>query len=154
MYVYFTIDSGATIGSTISNTANLSYQAANTSGGSSGGGASTSCPGISCPIIDESIQNTTYTANFVIENPKSIPSIKKCIINPPNSLISPIYQIGDIITYTVMIGNSGSGDLSTVVSDAMGMPGQNLEIIPGSITYDYYANQYTGYKYGCSTYFG
>jgi len=154
MYVYFTIDSGATIGSTISNTANLSYQAANTSGGSSGGGASTSCPGISCPIIDESIQNTTYTANFVVENPKSIPSIKKCIINPPNSLISPIYQIGDIITYTVMIGNLGSGDLSTVVSDAMGMPGQNLEIIPGSITYDYYANQYTGYKYGCSTYFG
>jgi uncharacterized repeat protein (TIGR01451 family) len=156
MYVDFTIDSGATIGSTISNTANISYQAANTSGGAvvvSGGGSSSVCPGISCPTIDTAIQNTTSTANFVVEAPKSIPSIKKCIINPPNSLIPPIYQIGDIITYTVMIGNSGSGDLSTVVSDAMGMPGQNLEIIPGSITYDYYANQYTFYKYSCSTYF-
>ncbi len=155
MYVDFTIDSGATIGSTISNTANLSYQAANTSGsGGSGGSPSTACPGISCPTINTAVQNTTSTANFVVEAPKAIPSIKKCIINPPNSLIPPIYQIGDIITYSLKIGNSGSGDLSTIFSDAMGMPGQNLEIIPGSITYDYYANQNTGYKYSCNTYFG
>ncbi|MBN4083020.1 DUF11 domain-containing protein, partial [bacterium AH-315-A23] len=151
IYIYFTIDGGATIGSTISNTANLSYTAAGTGGGGAGGGASP-CPGISCPTIDTAIQNTSAVANFVVENPKSIPSIKKCILNPPNSLMPPIYQIGDIITYSVMIGNSGAGDLSTVVSDAFGIP-QNLEIIPGSITYNYYTNQNTGYKYSCNPYF-
>jgi uncharacterized repeat protein (TIGR01451 family) len=153
IYIDFTIDSGATIGSTISNTAYLSYQAAGTSSGS-GGSPSTVCPLISCPTINTAIQNTSDDVSFVVEDPKAIPSIKKCIVDPPNSLIPPIYQIGDLITYSVMIGNSGSGDLSTVVSDAMGMPGQNLEIIPGSITYDYYTNQSTGYKNSCNTYFG
>jgi len=152
IYIDFQIDAGATIGSTISNTANLSYVASGT-GGSPGGPPVDPCPGISCPTIDTAIQNTSDNANFVVENPKAIPSIKKCILNPPNSLVPPIYQIGDIITFSVMIGNSGAGDLSTVVSDAMGMPGQNLEILPGSITYDYFTNQSTGYKNSCNPYF-
>jgi hypothetical protein len=75
-------------------------------------------------------------------------------VNPPNSLIPPIYQIGDIITYSVMVGNSGSGDLTTVINDAMGMPNQNLEIIPGSITYTYYPDESNGYKNSCNPYFG
>jgi len=152
IYIYFTIDGGATIGSTISNTANLSYTASGV--GSSGGtGGPSPCPGISCPTIDTAVQNTSDDANFVVENPKAIPSIKKCILNPPNALVPPIYQIGDIITYSVMIGNSGSADLNTVLTDAFSSP-QNLEILPGSITYDYYANLSTGYKNSCSTYFG
>ncbi|MFC2110324.1 hypothetical protein ACFLRU_07125 [Bacteroidota bacterium] len=149
IYIYFEIDAGATIGSTISNTANLSYVAAGTGPSSPGGGGSP-CPTISCPTIDDSIQNTSASVDFVVENPKSIPSIKKCILDPPNPLVPPIYQIGDLITFRVMIANSGSENLSDIVSDALGVPGQNLQIMPGSITYDYYADENLYFKYNCN----
>jgi len=139
--IYYEIDSGATIGSTISNTANLSYVAAGTGTGSPGGGGVDPCPGVSCPTIDDSVQNTSANVDFVVENPKSIPKIKKCILDPPNPLIPPIYQIGDVIKFRVMVSNSGSGNLTDIINDAMGMPSQNLQINPGSITYDYYENQ-------------
>lgn len=149
--IYFTIDLTATIGSTISNTANLSYVAAGT-GGSPGGPPLDPCPAISCPTIDTTIQNTSDDVDFIVEAPKSIPSIKKCIVDPPNALIPPIYQIGDIITYSIMVGNSGSGDLSTIITDALGSP-QNLQLT-GPITYDYYPDQNAGYKNSCNPPFG
>lgn len=149
IYIYFEIDAGATIGSTITNTALLNYQAAGTGSGS-GGAPTDPCPGITCPSIDTSVQNTTASVNFVVEDPKPIPSIKKCIIDPPNSLIPPIYQIGDTIKFSLMIGNSGSEDLTSTINDAMGMPWQNLQINPGSITSSYYANQNKGYKNSCN----
>ncbi len=155
IYIEFQIDAGATIGSTISNTAYLNYQAATSGGGNNGGGSSgNNCPGINCPTINSSVQNTSDSVSFVVENPKAIASIKKCILDPPNTLHPPIYQIGDTIKYSVMIGNSGAGDLSTTINDAMGMPNQNLQIIPSSINYAYYANQSSGYKYSCNPYFG
>jgi len=143
IYIYYEIDAGATIGSTISNTANLSYVAAGTGTGSPGGGGIDPCPTISCPTIDDSIQNTTASVDFVVENPKSIPQIKKCIIDPPNPLVPPIYQIGDVIKFRVMVSNSGAGNLNDIINDAMGMPNQNLQIntSPGAITYAYYENQ-------------
>ena len=153
IFIYFTIDVTATIGSTISNTANLSYVAAGT-GGSPGGPPLDPCPAISCPTIDTTIQNTSDDVDFIVEAPKSIPSIKKCIVDPPNALIPPIYQIGDPIKFSIMIGNSGSGDLTDIVNDAIGLPGQNLQINPGSITYSYYPNKNTGYKYSCNPPFG
>ena len=152
IYINFEIDLGATIGSTISNTANLNYSASGTGSGGSGGSAP--CPGISCPSIDTAVQNTTASVDFIVEAPKSIPSIKKCIVDPPNALIPPIYQIGDPIKFSIMIGNSGSGNLTDIVNDAMGLPGQNLQINPGSITYNYYPNQNTGYKNSCNPPFG
>ncbi|NOR29440.1 MAG: DUF11 domain-containing protein [Lutibacter sp.] len=152
IYIDFQIDGGATIGSTISNTANLSYVASGT-GGAPGGPPIDPCPGISCPTLDLTVQNTDSTVDFVVEEPKAIPSIKKCILDPPNPLIPPIYQIGNTIKYSIMVGNSGSGNLNTTITDALGSP-QNLEIMPGSITYDYYANQNAGYKNSCSPPFG
>ncbi len=153
IFIYFTIDLTATIGSTISNTANLSYVAAGT-GGSPGGPPLDPCPLISCPTIDTTIQNTSDDVDFIVEAPKSIPSIKKCIVDPPNALIPPIYQIGDPIKFSIMVGNSGSGDLTDIINDAMGLPGQNLQINTGSITYNYYPNQNTGYKNSCNPPFG
>lgn len=152
IYIDFTIDSGATIGSTISNTAYLSYVASGTGGGP-GGPPVDPCPAISCPTIDTTIQNTDDDAAFIVEAPKAIPSIKKCIVDPPNALVPPIYQIGDVITYSIMVGNSGSADLNTVISDAFGSP-QNLNIVPGSSTYDYYPNQNAAYKNSCNPPFG
>tara|TARA_R110001583_G_scaffold163880_2_gene316352 strand:- start:7406 stop:11344 length:3939 start_codon:yes stop_codon:yes gene_type:complete len=151
-YIDFEIDAGAIIGSTISNTAYLSYVASGTGAGS-GGSPFDPCPTVTCPTIDTSIQNTSDDANFVVEAPKAIPSIKKCIVDPPNALIPPIYQIGDVITYSIMIGNSGSGDLNTIISDAFGSP-QNLNIVSGSSTYDYYPNQNAGYNNNCNPPFG
>jgi uncharacterized repeat protein (TIGR01451 family) len=150
IYIYYEIDAGATIGSTISNTANLSYVAAGTGTGSPGGGGPDPCPGVSCPTIDDSVQNTTASVDFVVENPKSIPRIKKCIIDPPNPLVPPIYQIGDVIKFRVMVSNSGSGNLTDIINDAMGMPSQNLQINPGSISYEYYADQYKGLINSCN----
>jgi uncharacterized repeat protein (TIGR01451 family) len=151
--IYYEIDGGATIGSTINNTASLSYVAAGT-GVDPGDPPLDPCPTISCPVIDDSIQNTTASVDFLVEDPKPIPSIKKCILNPPSAIVPPIYQIGDIIEFSVMIGNSGSGNLTTILTDAFGMPGQNLEIHPGSITYEYYADQNRSYSNSCSPPFG
>lgn len=153
VFIFYEIDAGATVGSTISNAATLSYVAAGTGGGV-GGPVTSSCPSIICPTIDSAVQNTTASVDFVVENPKAIPSIKKCILDPPNILNPPIYQIGDTIKFSVMVGNSGSGNLSDVLNDAMGMPGQNLQINPGSITYDYYANENNSYRNSCSPPFG
>lgn len=152
IYIDFIIDAGATIGSTISNTAYLSYTAAGT-GGAPGGLPVDPCPGISCPTIDTTIQNTEDDAEFIVEAPKSIPSIKKCIVDPPNALVPPIYQIGDVITYSIMAGNSGAADLNTVINDAFGIP-QNLQIVPGSSVFEYYPNQNAGYKNSCNPPFG
>lgn len=151
IYIYFEIDGGATIGSTISNTANLSYVAASSGPGSPGGGGVDPCPGISCPTIDDSVQNTTANVDFLVENPKSIPAIKKCILDPPNPLTPPIYQIGDIIKFRIMVSNSGSGNLTNIINDYLGSP-QNLEIdaSPGAITYEYYPNQNKYLIYNCN----
>jgi uncharacterized repeat protein (TIGR01451 family) len=149
IYIYFTIDNAATIGSTITNNASLSYQAATGTSTPSGPPVS-SCPAITCPTINTSVQNTTSTVSFVVEAPKPIVNIKKCILNPPNTLIPPIYQIGNIIEFSIMISNSGSGNLTTTLTDIIGMPAQNLQLVPGSITYSYYDDEYSGNIYNCN----
>lgn len=153
IYVYFQIDNSTPIGTTISNTANLSYQAANNTSNPNNPPV-TPCPSVNCPTIDTAIQNTTSNVSFVVEAPKPIINIKKCILNPPNALIPPIYQIGNTIEFSVMISNSGAGNLSTTLTDVIAGMGQNLQLIPGSITYDYYDDEYAGYIYGCNPGFG
>jgi uncharacterized repeat protein (TIGR01451 family) len=151
--VKFTIDSSTPVGTTIANTATLNYQASTGGGGPGNGGSGNGpspCPSISCPTINAAVQNTTSNVSFVVEAPKPIVNIKKCILNPPNTLVPPIYQIGNIIEYSIMISNSGAGSLSTTVSDAIGSLGQNLQLIPGSITYNYYDDEYLGKIYGCN----
>jgi len=148
--INFTVNSSTTVPTTITNTAIITYQAVGAGNGSSGGGGLSPCPSINCPVIDTLIQNTTATVDFDVTAPEPRGFIKKCILNPPTGIIPPIYQIGDIIAFSVMIGNSGAANLSTTVTDAFGMPGQNLQIIPGSITYEYYANQDINYKNRCN----
>jgi len=153
IWIDFEVNLVTTSGTTISNSASIDYQAVGSGTGNGNGGPSP-CPAISCPSIDTSIQNTDDFVNFVVATPEPRGSIKKCILNPPSAIVPPIYQIGDIIEFSVMIGNSGSGDLTTILTDAFGMPSQNLEILPGSITYEYYANQNRSYRNSCSPPFG
>lgn len=153
-YINFQINNTAVIGSIITNTALLDYQAVGTGNNSGGTGSTTnSCPGINCPVITDSLQNKIAQDTFKVQAPRAIPSIKKCILDPPNSLDPPIYQIGDNIKFSVMVSNSGSASLTSVVSDAMGMPNQNLQIIPGSITYAYYENQSQNFLSNCNNNF-
>ncbi len=154
IYVHFEVDSGTSIGTTISNTANITYNANGSGSGGSNSGGSSACPGINCPEIDASIQNTTATVDFEVTDPEPRASIKKCILNPPNSVIPPIYQIGDIIEFSVMIGSSGSADLTTTLTDALGMPNQNLQIDPGSISYEYFEDKSRGWRNTCNPNFG
>lgn len=151
IWIPFTIDGSTPVGSTITNTAQVSYQAVGTASGTSGGGASTACPGINCPQLDTTVQNLTATAPFVVEQPRPIPAIRKCILNPPNALSPPLYQIGNTIQFALTIWNSGAGNLSTVVSDALASAGQNLQIIPSSIQYEYYTDANTGWINSCGS---
>jgi uncharacterized repeat protein (TIGR01451 family) len=153
IWIDFEVNLLTSAGTTIANTANITYQASGTGSGNSGGGSSP-CPGINCPVIDTSIQNTGSSVDFVVATPEPRGSIKKCILNPPSAIIPPIYQIGDIIEFSVMIGNSGAADLATTLTDAFGMPSQNLQIIPGSITYEYYDDENSSYKNSCNPSFG
>lgn len=153
-YLDFQIDPNATIGSTISNTALLSYQAQGESGTGGGSTPIIGCPGINCPTITTAIQNTSDTEEFKVEAPKSIPFIKKCIVDPPNTMSPPLYQIGESIKFSLMVANSGAANLNTIVSDVMSMPGQNLEIIPGSINYRFYTNESIGFRNTCNPVFG
>lgn len=151
----FEIDQGATVGSTISNTAYLSYQTVGVGGSTPPiGGTTNNCPGIDCPTIQTSVQNTESTATFVVEAPRPIPSILKCIVDPPNTLVPPLYSIGNTIKFKIMIGNSGAASLNDVVSDAMDISGQNLQIIPSSINYKYYADEWLSNQSYCNPNFG
>ncbi|WP_298286004.1 FISUMP domain-containing protein [uncultured Lutibacter sp.] len=154
IWVDFEVNLTTSSGTTISNSANIDYQAVGTGSGNGSGGGSSPCPAINCPTIDTSLQNKTTSVDFDVATPEPRGSIKKCILNPPSTIVPPIYQIGDIIEFSVMIGNSGSGNLSTTLTDVFGMPGQNLEILPGTITYEYYADQNRGYRNSCSPPFG
>lgn len=153
IWIDFEVNLATSAGTTITNAASIDYQAVGTGSGSGSGGPSP-CPAITCPTIDTSLQNTDDTVDFVVATPEPRGSIKKCILNPPSAIVPPIYQIGDIIEFSVMIGNSGSGDLTTILTDAFGMPSQNLEILPGSITYEYYDDENRSYRNSCSPPFG
>lgn len=152
LYVYFTINNSTPVSTVIGNTANLSYQASGTV--VVGGPPPPSpCPSITCPTINTAVQNTTSSVNFTVEPKKPIVNIKKCILNPPNALVPPIYQIGNTIEFSIMISNSGAGDLTTTLTDIIASGGQNLQYV-GPITYDYYPNLNAGYINGCGNSLG
>lgn len=135
----FSIDTNTPVGSVISNTATLSYQAQGNSGGTNGGNNGPSpCPGVDCPTIDTALQTDLATVEFEVTEPAPVPSIRKCIMDAPNTFNPPLYQIGDVIHFRLLVGNSGSGALTATVADALGIPGQNLQLIPASVQYEYF----------------
>lgn len=156
IWIDFEVNLATSAGTTITNAANIDYQASGTGSGNGNGGGPSPCPAISCPTIDTTLQNDSTTVDFDVAAPEPRGSIKKCILNPPSAIVPPIYQIGDIIEFSVMIGNSGAADLTTTLTDAFGMPGQNLEIqtSPGDITYEYYPDENRSYRNSCNPPFG
>jgi uncharacterized repeat protein (TIGR01451 family) len=136
IYIYFTIT--GSVGSSVSNTAYLSYSGGGGVGGNSN--PSTICPGINCPSINTAIQNTSVSTSFTIQQPQAIPSIVKC--NTPNPWVTPIVQVGQTIKFKIQVGNSGSAPLTTIVTDAMdAIANQNLTIVSGSVGAAYFSDQ-------------
>ncbi len=143
--IYYTVT--AAVSSTITNTAQLSYQTINCTPLPDPSNPQVDpCPGINCPVISDTIQNTSATNSFVVKAMKSHPKIKKGILSPPNNANPPIYQIGNTIKFRIQVSNSGSDVLNTIVSDGLGVPGQNLEIIPSTISLTYFPNE-NNYNY-------
>lgn len=142
----FTVDASTPVNTEICNGAQIQYQALgagnNQGGGNSGGNNNTgACPGINCPQVTTAIQNYTDTTCFRVSESVPRVSLKKCIVNPPNTTVPPIYSVGDLIDFTIMVGNSGAGALTTTVHDDLTFQGQNLEIDPTSIQYAYFENR-------------
>lgn len=133
--VYFTVDSPNTIGNIITNTAYLTYQAYVASTNNGNGNTPIVCENINCPTLDTTLQNTTATVNVEVVPANPIPIIKKCIENSPPG---GIYQLGDTVSFKILVGNKGSGNLTTTVSDNLQLPGQNLQVVPGSVAYSYH----------------
>jgi len=138
--IYFTVNSTLPTGTIVSNTAYLNYNGTNGTFSTGGGGNNNpGCSGgINCPTIDTTVQTDTTMVNFKVVEPFPKEIFRKCITNrPPNS----IYNIGDTIHFKYIVGNSGSGVLNTVINDNIGLPGQNLQIIPSSVNYNYYEDE-------------
>lgn len=135
IYFYFDVNSNVPTGSLVTNTAQINYNAGSVS--NNNGGNNAQCNGINCPVIDQSIQNDTAVCNFEVIAPSPKEIFKKCITNqPPGN----IYNIGDLVHFKYVIGNAGSGNLSTNITDYIGLPNQNLQIVPATITSTYYEN--------------
>ncbi len=138
----FTIDANTPLGTVVSNTALLSYQAEGFGGSGNTPGSGTNvpspCPGVNCPDINDAVETEESTVTFTVEQPAPVPAIRKCIINPPNAVTPPIYQVGNTVQFRLLVGNLGSADMTAVVSDALNANGQNLQLVPGSLHYEYY----------------
>jgi uncharacterized repeat protein (TIGR01451 family) len=134
IYLYFDISS-APAGSLITNNAHINYNAGGV--GNAGGGSGTQCNGVNCPIIDQSIQNKDAAIDFMVVVPYPKEIFTKCITNQP---AVNIYNIGDTVHFKFILGNGGSGSLNTTITDYLGLPNQNLQIVPSSISYAYFEN--------------
>lgn len=147
----FTIDQNVTVGTEIENVAVVTYQAEGVEEDNTiGGPSNTSCPGIVCPEISTAIQNDTASVKFKVEDPRPIPSIRKCLVDPPSSISPPLYTMTDPVKFSIIVWNRGAGSLSEVISDNLTASGQNLQIDPSSIQYTYYTDANTGYINNCN----
>ena len=134
LFVKFTVKPTIANGTIVNNMATLNFQGG---GVNNNGGTGSTCQGVNCPNIDTSSQNDTAQASFKVVTPIAIETIKKCTRNAPPS---NIYSVQDTIHFSYFIGNSGSGSLNTTLSDLMNLPGQNLQIIPSSISSTFYTD--------------
>lgn len=140
--IYINYDITGSSGSTVTNTASLSYTASGTPQDSSDIPIISSCTGITCPTLSTAILNTVASVAFVIKPKQAIPSIVKC--NEPNPYTIPIKEVGTSIKFRIQVANAGNDVLNTIVNDALTTP-QNLSVDPSSVSFSYYSNQYQNY---------
>lgn len=79
--------------------------------------------------------------SFKVEPAKAIPGITKCIPSGQQT-----YSVGDPIHFRIVISNHGAANFSGNLTDLLGPTPQNLQLIPGSVTYSHgigYFNPYS-----------
>ena len=149
IFIYFDVNSSVTTGTIITNNAQINYNAGSVSNNS--GGSGTQCNGVNCPVIDQSILNDTAICNFEVVAPFPKEIFRKCVTNQP---VGNIYNIGDLVHFKFVIGNAGSGNLNTNITDNLGLPNQNLQIVTSSISTTYYEdNSYSTNNWLCGNSF-
>lgn len=115
--IRFTIT--AIAGTLISNCATISYD------------GTFSGTGNWCNITLPPTNTQQACAPFTVPPPESRPGLRKCISTGQQS-----FMVGDNIPFRIVVSNHGQGDLSGTLSDILGNPPlQELELVPGSVTY-------------------
>ena len=144
--VYFNltvqVNSNVSAGTVVNNMAVANYQA---TGGVNNpqGGNNNACPGVNCPSIDTTMLADTVYHHLLVSMPFAVEHVKKCIKDAPPG---KIYQIGDTIHFVYYLHNTGAGNLNTTLTDNMGLPNQNLQVIPGSFQAEFYPNSASSFN--------
>lgn len=121
--VRFTIT--GSVGASITNCANLKYDGIFSA-------TSSNC-GVTVPPVTSG--NVNACDVFVVQPPKAIPFITKCITGGTNS-----FQIGDEIPFRIVIANHGAGNFTANLNDLLEGTGtlQHLELVTTSpVTYSW-----------------
>ncbi|MCP9757654.1 hypothetical protein EGI26_21025 [Lacihabitans sp. CCS-44] len=131
-YIYLDIEftiTGAP-GTTVKNCAKLTFDGIFN-------GSATIC-GLPIPPITGN--NVTACDEFVIEQPRAIPLLRKCVIGTGSHII------GDNIKFRILVANHGSANFSGNLNDLLSSP-QSLELV-GSPTYQWGIGNYNPYSNG------
>lgn len=142
--IRFTISNTAVVGAVIKNCAKLTYNG--TYDGTTTG--ATICGVYYPPPPAGTVLESC--APFTVQGKKAIPGIQKCIRNNQQS-----FDIADIIPFRIVVSNHGAANFSGNLTDFLGLPQQNLELVPGSVTYSHGTGSFNPYSTtpGCVSHF-
>lgn len=124
----------AAIGTPIINCANLNYSGTYY-------GWSNWC-GIQLPPPNQNVSAPQSCVSFIVQEPKAIPGIRKCIPTGQQS-----FSVGDVIPFRIVVSNHGAASFSGNLADLLGTTSlQNLGLVPGSVQYSYGMGPYSPYS--------
>ena len=123
----------AAVGTTIKNCANLNYSGTYD-------GWSNWC-GIQLPPPNPNVSAPQSCVSFIVQEPKAIPGIRKCIPTGQQS-----FSVGDVIPFRIVVSNHGAASFSDNLADLLGTTSlQNLGLVAGSVQYSYGMGPYSPY---------
>ncbi len=123
----------AAVGTTIKNCANLNYS------GTYDGWINW-C-GIQLPPPNQNVSAPQSCVSFIVQEPKAIPGITKCIVGGQQS-----FSVGDTITFRIVVSNHGAASFSGNLADLLGTTSlQNLGLVAGSVKYSYGTGSFNPY---------
>lgn len=123
----------AAVGTTIKNCANLNYSGTYD-------GWSNWC-GIQLPPPNPNVSAPQSCVSFIVQEPKAIPGIRKCIPTGQQS-----FSVGDVIPFRIVVSNHGAASFSGNLADLLGTTSlQNLDLVAGSVQYSYGMGPYSPY---------
>lgn len=124
----------AVVGTNIINCANLNYSGTYD-------GWSNWC-GIQLPPPNQNVSAPQSCIPFIVQEPKAIPGIFKCIPTGQQS-----FSVGDVIPFRIVVSNHGAASFSGNLADLLGTTSlQNLGLVAGSVQYSYGMGPFSPYS--------